>query len=129
MVSAGNENLKSECNVCLKIMELISNETSKSKIGSVAYQKSNKQVIDIEKKIKPAETSSTNKTKHFLTKQKKIMESEIRNKNNTDKRKKAFIQLQNILKINVTPTGQNRKLLLLIKIILVQSSMVKTSNY
>lgn len=129
MVSAGNENLKSECNVCLKIMELISNETSKSKIGSVAYQKSNKQVINIEKKIKPAETSSTNKTKHFLTKQKKIMESEIRNKNNTDKRKKAFIQLQNILKINVTPTGQNRKLLLLIKIILVQSSMVKTSNY
>lgn len=129
MVSAGNENLKSECNVCLKIMELISNETSKSKIGSVAYQKSNKQVINIEKKIKPAETSSTNKTKHFLTKQKKIMESEIRNKNNTDKRKKAFIQLQNILKINMTPTGQNRKLLLLIKIILVQSSMVKTSNY
>ena len=129
MVSAGNENLKSECNVCLKIMELISNETSKSKIGSVAYQKSNKQVINIEKKIKPAETSSTKKTKHFLTKQKKIMESEIRNKNNTDKRKKAFIQLQNILKINVTPTGQNRKLLLLIKIILVQSSMVKTSNY
>ena len=129
MVSAGNENLKSECNVCLKIMELISNETSKSKIGSVAYQKSNKQVINIEKKIKPAETSSTKKTKHFLTKQKKIMESEIRNKNNTDKRKKTFIQLQNILKINVTPTGQNRKLLLLIKIILVQSSMVKTSNY
>ena len=71
MVSAGNENLKSECNVCLKIMELISNETNKSKIGSVAYQKSNKQLINIEKKIKPAETSSTNKTKHFLTKQKR----------------------------------------------------------
>ena len=37
MVSAGNENLKSECNACLKIMELISNEINKSKIGSVAY--------------------------------------------------------------------------------------------